>query len=144
VVELGRQRPEVVGEPLRGDPVVLPGAAREPDREVGPGRVERSAAAEGADRLGAEVQGAPRQPAAEVLQLLVAPALGLPDLVRLRLRVQRRIGPIENAFSKLKALLRTAAERTVEGLWAAIGRCLDRFTPRECANYFGAAGYKPT
>jgi transposase len=52
--------------------------------------------------------------------------------------------PIENAFSKLKALLRTAAERTVEGLWAAIGRCLDRFTPRECANYFGAAGYAPT
>jgi transposase len=52
--------------------------------------------------------------------------------------------PIENAFSKLKALLRTAAERTVEGLWAAIGRCLDRFTPRECANYFAAAGYEPT
>jgi transposase len=52
--------------------------------------------------------------------------------------------PIENAFSKLKALLRTAAERTVEGLWSAIGRCLDRFTPRECANYFEAAGYGPT
>lgn len=52
--------------------------------------------------------------------------------------------PIENAFSKLKALLRTAAERTVEGLWAAIGRCLDRFTLRECANYFAAAGYGPT
>jgi transposase len=52
--------------------------------------------------------------------------------------------PIENAFSKLKALLRTAAERTVEGLWRAIGRCLDRFTPRECANYFEAAGYDPT
>lgn len=51
--------------------------------------------------------------------------------------------PIENAFSKLKALLRTAAERT-EGLWAVIGRCLDRFTPRECANYFAAAGYEPT
>ena len=30
--------------------------------------------------------------------------------------------PIEMAFSKLKALLRKAAERTVEGLWAAIGR----------------------
>jgi transposase len=52
--------------------------------------------------------------------------------------------PIENAFSKLKALLRKAAERTVEGLWNAIGRCLDRFTPRECANYFKAAGYEPT
>src|SRR3954463_6549229 len=30
--------------------------------------------------------------------------------------------PIENAFAKLKALLRKAAERTVEGLWTAIGR----------------------
>ncbi|CAX22454.1 protein of unknown function; putative RNaseH_fold [Methylorubrum extorquens DM4] len=32
--------------------------------------------------------------------------------------------PIEMAFSKLKALLRKAAERTVEGLWSAIGRLL--------------------
>lgn len=30
--------------------------------------------------------------------------------------------PIEMAFSKLKALLRKAAARTVEGLWSAIGR----------------------
>jgi transposase len=51
--------------------------------------------------------------------------------------------PIENAFSKLKALLRAAAERTIEGLWSAIGRCLDLFTQHECANYFQAAGYDP-
>ena len=49
--------------------------------------------------------------------------------------------PIENAFAKLKALLRKAAERTVEGLWDTIGRLIDTFTPRECANYFAAAGY---
>ena len=49
--------------------------------------------------------------------------------------------PIENAFSKLKALLRKAAERTVEGLWTTIGRLVDVFTPTECANYFAAAGY---
>jgi transposase len=49
--------------------------------------------------------------------------------------------PIEMAFSKLKALLRKAAERTVEGLWNAIGRFVDVFTPQECANYFAAAGY---
>ncbi len=49
--------------------------------------------------------------------------------------------PIEMAFSKLKALLRKAAERTVEGLWTAIGRLVDVFTPAECANYFAAAGY---
>jgi transposase len=51
------------------------------------------------------------------------------------------LNPIENAFSKLKALLRAAAERTVEGLWAAIGRLLDRFTRRECRNYFRHCGY---
>ena len=51
--------------------------------------------------------------------------------------------PIENAFAKLKALLRKAAERTVEGLWAAIGHLIDLFTPQECANYFAAAGYDP-
>ena len=49
--------------------------------------------------------------------------------------------PIENAFAKLKALLRKAAERTIPGLWTTIGRLLDAFTPGECANYFAAAGY---
>jgi transposase len=49
--------------------------------------------------------------------------------------------PIENAFAKLKALLRKAAERTVEGLWQAIGRLIGLFPPDECANYFEAAGY---
>ena len=53
------------------------------------------------------------------------------------------MNPIEMAFSKLKALLRKAAARTVEGLWAAIGRLIDTITPNECANYFAAAGYEP-
>ncbi len=30
--------------------------------------------------------------------------------------------PIENAFAKLKALLRKAAERSVEGLWSVSAR----------------------
>ena len=51
--------------------------------------------------------------------------------------------PIENAFAKLKALLRKAAERTVDTLWAAIGRLIETFTPAECANFFRAAGYEP-
>ena len=46
------------------------------------------------------------------------------------------------AFSKLKALLRKAAERTVEGLWDAIGRLVDLITPAESANFFTAAGCK--
>ena len=47
------------------------------------------------------------------------------------------------AFAKLKALLRKAAARTIDELWAIIGQCLDRVTPTECANYFAAAGYEP-
>jgi transposase len=49
--------------------------------------------------------------------------------------------PIENAFAKLKALLRKAAERTVEGLWSAIAKLIDLVTPQECQNLFAAAGY---
>ncbi len=51
--------------------------------------------------------------------------------------------PIENAFAKLKALLRKAAKRTVDGLWRLIGTLIDAFSPQECANYFTAAGYEP-
>lgn len=51
--------------------------------------------------------------------------------------------PIENAFSKLKSILRKAAARTVPELWDAIRDALPRFTPSECANYFTAAGYEP-
>ena len=48
---------------------------------------------------------------------------------------------IEMAFSKLKAILRAAAERTMDGLWDVIGKALDCFKPDECANYPAAAGY---
>ena len=51
--------------------------------------------------------------------------------------------PIENAFAKLKALMRAKAERTTAGLWDKVGAVLERFTPDECANYFKAAGYDP-
>jgi transposase len=52
------------------------------------------------------------------------------------------LNPIEMAFSKLKALLKKAAARTVEDLWTAIAQALPQFTPDECANYFAAAGYR--
>ena len=52
--------------------------------------------------------------------------------------------PIENAFAKLKAYLRKAAQRTVDGLWATIGILVRSFTPTECKNYFQAAGYDAT
>jgi len=52
--------------------------------------------------------------------------------------------PIELAFAKLKARLRKAAERTVDGLWNTIGQISLTFSPQECKNYFNAAGYRPT
>ena len=51
--------------------------------------------------------------------------------------------PIEMAFSKLKALLRKAAARTIDDLWQVIADALGAFTPAECNNYFAAAGYDP-
>src|SRR5689334_15975187 len=52
--------------------------------------------------------------------------------------------PIERAFSKLKALLRKAGERTVAGLWSFLGGALDLFAPDECRNYFRHCGYPAT
>ncbi len=51
--------------------------------------------------------------------------------------------PIEMAFSKLKALLRKAAARTVDDLWSIVANSLAAFTPAECRHYFEAAGYDP-
>lgn len=51
--------------------------------------------------------------------------------------------PIEQAFSKLKALLRKAAARTLDDLWNAIAAILPAFTPEECKNYFTNSGYDP-
>ena len=51
------------------------------------------------------------------------------------------LNPIEQAFAKLKALLRKAAARTREELWTTIGCLLDTFTPTECRNYLANSGY---
>lgn len=53
------------------------------------------------------------------------------------------LNPIEMAFSKLKAMLRKAAERTVASLWDKIGEVLDAFTPDQCANFIRHCGYNP-
>jgi len=50
---------------------------------------------------------------------------------------------IEKAFSRLKAILRKAGERTVSGLWRLIGKLLDIFKPDECANHYSSCGYAP-
>jgi transposase len=51
------------------------------------------------------------------------------------------LNPIEQAFAKLKTLLRKAEERTRDGLWAAIGRIIDLYKPSECWNLFRNSGY---
>ena len=53
------------------------------------------------------------------------------------------LNPIEQAFAKLKALLRKAAARTVEQLWSAIAHAIHQFSPDECANFFTNSGYEP-
>ena len=52
--------------------------------------------------------------------------------------------PIEMAFSKLKALLRGAAPRTITALWTAIAQAIEQFKPAECQAYLAAAGYDAT
>jgi len=51
------------------------------------------------------------------------------------------LNPIENAFSKFKAMLRACSETTINGLWDAVGKIVDCFSESECSNYFKAAGY---
>ncbi len=51
------------------------------------------------------------------------------------------LNPIEKLFSKLKAMLRKAALRTVDTLWHHIGELLDTLSPQECSNYFASSGY---
>ncbi len=54
------------------------------------------------------------------------------------------LNPIEQVFAKLKALLRKAAERTVENTWRRIGQLLEHFSATECANYLVNSGYAPS
>ena len=49
--------------------------------------------------------------------------------------------PIEQVFSKIKALLRKAAERTIPGLWRRIRRLLRSVSEQECINFIRHAGY---
>jgi transposase len=54
------------------------------------------------------------------------------------------LNPIELAFSKLKAHLRKAAERTILRLLRRIGRVVTDFSPQECRKFFRHAGYART
>ena len=51
------------------------------------------------------------------------------------------LNPIEQAFSKLKHLLRKAQARSYDAILAAIGEVRGTFTPKECTNYLKNCGY---
>lgn len=51
------------------------------------------------------------------------------------------LNPIEQAFSKIKALLRKAAARSINALHRAIARIIRSITPAECVNYLANSGY---
>jgi transposase len=50
------------------------------------------------------------------------------------------LNPIDNAFAKLKTLIRSAGE-PINGLQQQIGKALDAFSATGCANDFRHAGY---
>jgi len=92
VVELGWEPGQVVVQLRRRDPVVAPARVHVGDREVGTGTVKRPGSTEGSHRFGPEMQRPPRQPPPQILELLVAPALGFADRVGDRRRKQRWLG----------------------------------------------------
>jgi len=53
------------------------------------------------------------------------------------------LNPIEQAFSKVKGLLRRAEARTREALIEAMGRALDAVTIRDVLGFFAHCGYRP-
>lgn len=66
-------------------------------------------------------------------ELLYLPAYSSPDY-----------NPIEEAFSKIKNLLRKAAARSKEALVEAIGQALSAVTAEDALGYFEHAGYRST
>ena len=54
------------------------------------------------------------------------------------------LNPIEQAFSKLKTLLRKGNARTIEQVEKCIAKLIGEIAPEECLNYFKEAGYAST
>ena len=52
------------------------------------------------------------------------------------------LNPIEQAFSKVKGLLRKAEARTRSALIGAMGRALDTLTADDTRGFFGHCGYR--
>jgi transposase len=54
------------------------------------------------------------------------------------------LNPIEEAFAKIKALLRKAGARTREALIEAMGRALEAVTVKDAHGFFEHRGYRAT
>ncbi len=54
------------------------------------------------------------------------------------------LNPIEEAFAKVKGLLRKAEARTRQGLIEAMGRALGAVSDRDAHGFFGHCGYRDT
>lgn len=52
------------------------------------------------------------------------------------------MNPIEEAFSKVKSVLRKTAARTREALLEATGRALDKITPENIRGFYSDCGYR--
>ncbi len=52
------------------------------------------------------------------------------------------LNPIEEAFAKVKALLRRAAARSREALVETIGAALDAISAQDAHGFFGHCGYR--
>lgn len=52
------------------------------------------------------------------------------------------LNPIEEAFSKMKGILRRAEARSREALIEAMGRALEAITPWDARGFFGHCGYR--
>ena len=85
------------------------------------------------------------------IEQCLAPTLSRRDIVIMdNLPAHKVAGVIEAIealgafFSKLKALLRQAAERTIPNLWRRIRLLLRTVCPEECANFLRHAGYVST
>jgi transposase len=52
------------------------------------------------------------------------------------------LNPIEEAFSKIKGLMRKAGARTRGALIEAMGRALDAVTAHDARGFFGHCGYR--
>ena len=53
------------------------------------------------------------------------------------------LNPIEQAFSKVKGLLRKTEARTREALIESMGRALDAVTVCDVRGFFAHCGYRP-